>query len=159
LIKLAVIATMASIAGYYASHAAFKGLYGSTIHQYGQQYHLTVLHQGRAASALNGVDIGQYNATPMRLDLVRFTPEQGAPALKPHKMLLESDLKKGDSLSVFYKKGIVVPVDQVGGKSYWHGLSIAAGCLAGLLAAICLYLLTCLFGGAPEARPRRAAYS
>ena len=138
-IKLFISVVVATAAGYFACCAVFAATWSDTTRTYGPQYHLTVIRQGKAASALTGVSTGQYNATSMRSDLVRLTPKQGSSA-HTVKMLLEADLKAGDSLSVFSKQGIVTPVDAVGGESYWHGLSIAAGFLAGLIAAVLAYL-------------------
>jgi hypothetical protein len=154
--KLVVILAAATAAGYSTYGAVFSGTWPGTLRTYGPQYHLTVIRQGKALPALTGVNIGQSNATPMSSDLVRLTPEQGGPA-HTVKMLLEADLKVGDSLNVFSKRGIVTPVNEVGGKSYWHGLSIAAGCLAGLIAAVLAYLAI-VFIGDWFSLQRRPAY-
>jgi hypothetical protein len=154
--KLIIATTSAVAAGYFTYGGVFAGTWSGTVHTYGGQYRMTVVQQGDALPALSGVDTGQYNSTPMRLDLVRLIPEQGGQA-HTVQLLLEADLSVGYGLNVFRNKyGDVTPVDAIGGTSYWHGLSIATGILAGLIAAGLVFCGIHFIGESLRKRPRTA---
>ena len=155
--KLIIALAAAVAAGYFTYGPTFAATWLGTLHEYGPQYRLTVLHHGASASTLTGVDVGQYNATQTGSSVVQLTPELGGPALTV-RMNVEPNLK---SLNVFWngKYKIATPVDAIGGRTYWSDLAIAAGCIAGIIAAVLVLLgLTCFFPAPPKRpRPRQLA--